>query len=154
MPRGGDTYYGEQFLGGKRYSNENKAWRTQKQPCHLSLYLKLLHAHALSMHITAFSKRLVIFGTQFQRHANAVLFLDISIFFVLRQRRHGVLCFYVKHPYSLRFCRKAKSLVAVEAEPSGKEVCLSLTMQLHVAGPLFDQCQCGISVHLVKNRNN
>lgn len=39
---------------------------------------------------------------------------------------------------ALDFCHKAKSSVAVGVEPSGREVCLSLTMQLHLAGPLFD----------------
>lgn len=131
-----------------------KAWRTCKQPCHVALSLKLLHPHALSMHIIAFSKRLVIFSTQFQMHTNVVLPSDVSRFFVLRQRRHRVLCFCIQHPYSFRFCLKAKCLVAAVVEPSGREICLSLTTQLHLAGTLFDHCHCSISVHLVKNRNN
>lgn len=65
------------------------AWRTCKQPCHVALSRKLLHPHALSMHIIAFSKKLVIFSTPFQMHANVVLSVDTNRFFILKQRRQG-----------------------------------------------------------------
>lgn len=77
MPRGGYTYYGEQFLGSKRDSNEKKLGGLANSHAMWLCLSSSYHPHVLSMHIIAFSKRLVIFGTQFQMHANVVLSLDM-----------------------------------------------------------------------------
>lgn len=66
MPRGGDTYYGEQFLGSKGDSNEESLEDMQRaMPCGSVSQVLTPHTPQLSMHINAFSKRLVIFSTQF-----------------------------------------------------------------------------------------
>jgi len=75
---------------------KKKAWRTCKQPYHVALSLKRLHPHTLSVHIIAFSKRLVNFSTQFQMHANVILSLDIRRFFCFEaEKTWSFLCFCI-----------------------------------------------------------